>query len=152
MERISDEMDRWFGRVGRELGFSDRGFGGGGMRAGGLWIPRVESMLQGDQFIARVELPGVKKEDVQVEVMEESLVIRGERRHEHEEQNEGFYQTEREYGEFHRIIPLPSGAIAESAEATFRDGVLEVRMNAAPSEASQGRRIEIKSGSEESRR
>jgi len=56
------------------------------------------------------------------------------------------YHSEREYGEFYRTIPLLDGVIGQSARASFRDGVLEVTMQAAPSEANRGRKLDIKDG------
>ena len=60
--------------------------------------------------------------------------------------------SERSYGTFHRTIPLPEGAIAENADASFRDGVLEVTMPCPPNEVSRGRRLEIKDATEQSGR
>ncbi|HKE82306.1 MAG TPA: Hsp20/alpha crystallin family protein [Vicinamibacterales bacterium] len=101
--------------------------------------------------MVRADLPGLKKDDVNVELTDDAITIRGERREEKQEEREGFWRSEREYGQFHRSIPLPEGVIAESAEATFNNGVLEVSMQAAPEEANRGRKIEIKekSGSEQ---
>src|SRR5262249_12190231 len=99
---------------------------------------------KGDKYIVRAELPGLKKDDVQVELTENALTIQGERREQHEEEREGYFQSEREYGTFYRSVPLPEGVITESAQGTFRDGVLEITMQAPPAEASRGRRIDIK--------
>ncbi len=146
-DRLSDEMDRTFGRI-----FRDMGFAGGGLlsrraaRGQGVWAPRIEAFQQGDKFIVRAELPGLKKDDVQVELSDDALTIRGERRAEHQEEREGMYITEREYGEFYRVIPLPEGVISESAQATFKDGLLEITMQAPPAEANRGRRLEIQEG------
>jgi HSP20 family protein len=93
--------------------------------------------------VLRADLPGLAKEDVEVEVNEDSVTIRGERRHEREEEREGVYRSERSYGSFSRVVPLPEGTITDSAKATFRDGVLEVVMQAPGREVKRGRRIEI---------
>lgn len=149
MDRMTEEMDRMFDRVfgvQRRPSFA-RGLFGGPAREG-LWAPRVETFQKGDQFVVRADLPGLNKDDVQVELTEDALSIHGERREEHEEEREGIYQSEREYGQFHRTIPLPEGVITESAKAAFKNGVLEVTMQAAPSEANRGRRLEIKEESE----
>jgi HSP20 family protein len=153
---MNDEMDRWFDRVSHEMGFPRRSslsrgvFGG---RAGqGLWSPRIEAFQKGDRFIVRADLPGMKKDDVEVELADDAITIRGERREEHEEERRGYYHSERDYGEFYRTIPLPEGVIGESAQASFRDGVLEVTMQAAPAETSRGRRLEIKDASGETKK
>jgi HSP20 family protein len=112
-----------------------------------LWAPRVEAFQQGDRYIVRAELPGLKKDDVQVDLTSEAVTIRGERRDEKHEEREGYYHSEREYGEFYRRIPLPEDVITESAQASFNNGVLEISMQAPPAEA-RSRRLEIKEGSE----
>lgn len=144
MDRMADEMDRWFDTLTRAAGFSrlrerrPLGFG-----REGLWWPRVETGQEGDRFFVRADLPGLKKEDVDVHVTEDEITIHGERKHEHQEDRGGIWRSEREYGEFHRSIPLPPGVIPESARASFRNGVLEISMQAAPAEANRGRRLEI---------
>ena len=141
MRRFSDQMDRWFGDVGFDRDFGPwRGSKAGRMS---LWSPQVEAAQRGDQFVVRVDLPGLKKNDVNVEVADNLLTIQGERRDEHEEDREGYYRSERSYGSFSRVIPLPEGAIAETAKASFKDGVLEVTVQAPPREVSRGRRVEI---------
>jgi HSP20 family protein len=149
--RVSEEMDRWFDQFTRGAGLSRPSFGWRGLvgsQAGeGTWLPRIEAMQKGDTFVVRADLPGLKKDDVEVELTDEAITIRGERREEYEEERGGYWRSEREYGQFHRSIPLPEGVIAESAQATFRDGVLEITMKAAPAEANRGRRVEITEGS-----
>ena len=149
MDRITEEMDRWFDRVSRG-GFPHRSpltraLSGVTAREG-LWYPRIEAIQKEDTFVVRAELPGLKKDDVEVDLTDDALTIRGERREEHHEEREGYRHTEREYGQFQRTIPLPEGVIGESATATFRDGLLEISMKAAPSEANRGRKLEIKEG------
>lgn len=150
-ERMTDEMDRMFDRMWGDVRFPRRSWLTRPFRTQarqGIWAPRIESMQKGDRFIVRAELPGLKRDDVQVELTDEALTIRGERHEEHEEEKEGYYHSERQYGEFFRSIPLPEGVISESATASFRDGILEVTMQAAPAEVSRGRRLEIKDGGE----
>jgi HSP20 family protein len=150
MDRMADEMDRVFESFTRAAGFprpfSSRPFGLARGREGAWW-PRVESGQQGDRFFVRADLPGVKKDDIDVQLTDDSITIHGERKAEHDEEREGVWRSEREYGEFYRTIPLPDGVIAESANASFRDGVLEITMQAAPAEANRGRRLEIHEGS-----
>jgi len=152
MNRMTDEMDQMFDRVFRDVGSVPRrswlthqpfrSLGSFGQQT--FWSPRVEAFQQGDRFIVRAELPGLKKEDVQVEITDAALTITGERREEQQEEREGYFHTEREYGQFHRSIPLPDGVIAESAQATFKNGVLEIAVQAPPSDATRGRRLDIK--------
>jgi HSP20 family protein len=79
--------------------------------------------------VVRAELPGVKQEDVKVELSDEGLLIEGERKHESQEVGEGFFRSERSYGRFWRQVPLPQELLkTEDARAEFRDGVLEVSL------------------------
>lgn len=107
------------------------------------WAPQIETLQRGDQFVVRADLPGLKKEDVNIEVTDDAITIQGERREEREEDREGYYRSERTYGSFYRVVPLPEGAITESAKAGFKDGVLEVTVQAPPREVSRRRRVEI---------
>jgi HSP20 family protein len=149
MRRFSEEMDRLF---------DDFGFGGNLLgpvlgreltRFGemGQWSPQVEVFERGGQLVVRADLPGMTKDDVNVEVADDALVIRGERRSEREENEEGYYRSERSYGSFYRQIPLPEGVNAENANATFRNGMLEITMPA-PQSAGQRRQLEIREGTE----
>ena len=121
-------------------------FQSGRQGVGSLWSPQIETFQRGNEFVVRADLPGLKKDDVKVDITDASLTIEGERREEHEEDREGYYRSERTYGSFCRVIPLPDGAITDSAKADFNNGVLEIVMQAPPREVSRGRRIEIGGG------
>jgi HSP20 family protein len=90
------------------------------------WSPNIDVFEKEDRLIARVDLPGTKKEEVKVEVVDGWLAISGERKHEMNEEKENFYRREREYGTFYRALPLPEGAKVEEVKAVFDNGVLEV--------------------------
>jgi HSP20 family protein len=138
MRRFTEEMDR---------AFEDWGLARG-TRLGetALWSPAVEVFERDNNLVVRAELPGLNKDDVKVEMTDNGLIIQGERKREHEEQGEGFYRSERSYGQFYRLIPLPEGANAEQARAQFENGILEVSV---PVPESQRRRrsIPIETGS-----
>jgi HSP20 family protein len=102
-----------------------------------------------NELVVRADLPGLNKDDVKVDVTEDSITIQGERKREQEEEREGVYRSERAYGSFYRVIPLPEGTIADQAKATFKDGVLEVTMPAPPEQVRRGRRVEITEGAAE---
>src|SRR5207247_1185933 len=91
-------------------------------------------------------LPGVKKEDVKVEINQDSVTIQGQRHQESSSSGRGYFQSERSYGTFYRTIPLPEGANTENASATFRDGVLQIEVQA-PTQQSRSRTLEIKGDS-----
>jgi HSP20 family protein len=144
-DRMAEEMDRTFDRMFRDFGMPRQSWLTRPFRSRaseGVWAPRIEAFQKGDRYIVRADLPGLKKDDVQVELTNEALTIRGERRDEKEEEREGYYHSEREYGEFYRTIPLPDGVIGESAQASFNNGVLEISMQAPPAET-RSRRLEI---------
>jgi HSP20 family protein len=153
MRRFSEEMDRIFEDFG--YGRSWPGLwssGGGGLTPRSefgrtVWSPQIEMLERGNQLVVRADLPGLKRDDIKLEVADNCLTIEGERRHETEEKQEGRYHSERSYGRFYRCIELPKGVDAGSVNATFRDGVLEVTMPRPPSESAGGRRIEIQEGS-----
>jgi len=90
------------------------------------WRPVIEVREDKERLLVRVELPGLKKEDVKVAVADDVLVIEGERKIDKEEKREGYFRSERSYGKFYRAIPVPEGAIADKTTAKFADGVLEV--------------------------
>ena len=90
------------------------------------WSPKIDVFEKDNRLVTRVDLPGMKKEDVSVEVTDGHLALSGERKRETEEKKDNFYRTEREYGSFYRAVPLPEGVKFEDVKATFSDGVLEV--------------------------
>ncbi len=138
MRRLAEEMDRAF----ETFGWPTTGWRRG-PASRDLWSPQVEMVERDGNLVVRADLPGLRKEDVQVEVRENALVLQGERKQEHEEEREGYYRSERSYGRFYRTIPLPEGIDPDQAKATFKDGVLEVRMPAPERPQSRGHRIEI---------
>lgn len=151
MRRFNEEMDRLFQEFGFGGGFPGSSLGREmsmfGEHAPSMWSPQVEVFERAGELVVRADLPGLKKDEVQVDITDNALVIRGERRSEREEEEEGYYRTERSYGSFYRAIPLPEGVDTENAEANFRNGVLEITM-AAPERAGR-RRLEIKEAEEE---
>jgi HSP20 family protein len=156
MRRFSEEMDRLF----EDFGFGGRslmpGFGRGFAPDSGefgqtLWSPQIETFEREGQLVIRADLPGLNRDDVNVEITDDAIMISGERRNENEEKREGYYRSERSYGRFYRQIPLPEGVNADDAKATFRDGVLEIAMQA-PQLQSQRRRLEISEGGSEEQR
>jgi HSP20 family protein len=134
MRRFSENMDRMFSGA-----WDDQEFG--------AWVPPVDVRERDGQLIVSAELPGMNKEDVKVEVTEEGLVIQGERKREHEEERGGIYRSERSYGSFYRLIPLPEGAKIDQAKAQFNNGVLEVKLPV-PESRQKTRQVPIEAGDE----
>jgi HSP20 family protein len=147
---FANEMERLLDDVGFGRSWLSRPFGSGSRRQSGLemWTPQIEVSHQNNELLVRADLPGLKKEDVTVDITDEAITISGERRQEQESDSGGYYRSERSYGSFYRTIPVPRGAISDQAKATFKDGVLEIRVPAPPDQVTRGRRIEIHEGSE----
>lgn len=117
-------------------------YGEWGREAVTAWMPPIELYTDKDRIHARVALPGVKPEDVNVQVHHNQLTISGERKQEKEIKDEQYLQCEMSYGRFERSIMLPEGVNADKVEASFHDGVLDVTLPVA--EKALPRRIEIK--------
>jgi HSP20 family protein len=107
------------------------------------WAPEIDVFEKDNRLVTKIDLPGMKKEDVKVEVTDGNLAISGERRTEAEEKKEHFYRCEREYGSFYRLVPLPEGVKLEDVKATFADGVLEVSLPLPAQPEAKIRKIEI---------
>jgi HSP20 family protein len=111
------------------------------------WSPKVEVFEKDNQLITRVDLPGMKKEDVTVEVADGQLTLSGERKRSTEEHKDNVYRSECEYGSFYRSIPLPAGVTADSVKASFADGVLEITVTLPPKAKAPVTRVPIADGS-----
>jgi len=90
--------------------------------------PVVDVYDDEDDVVAKVELPGMSKDDIEVELTQHVLTIKGEKKKEEEAKEEDYYRSERIYGSFSRTVELPSEVQSEKAKASFKDGVLEVRV------------------------
>lgn len=134
MRRLMRDVDTLFNRIGPEQ-FPL-------MQKEGFWTPDVEVLQKGQEFVVRADIPGMKKEELKIEVTDNALILQGERTREKEEKGEGFFKSERSYGSFCRTVPLPEGVKPEEAKASVADGVLEVRMPMAKAEEKR-RRLEI---------
>lgn len=140
--RLDEDMDRLFHQIwggGRSL------MRGRGADAQSMWMPQVEVCEQGGKLHVYADLPGLKKEDVKLSLEGDQLVLQGERQSSREEGQQGgdFYHTERSYGSFYRSIPLPEGVDPQTAQANFKDGVLDVTFDAPRRPQQQSRQIDI---------
>jgi HSP20 family protein len=116
--RLGREIDFLFDRFGLERTFFEP--------AETVWTPDVEMFRRDNTLVVRADVPGMTREEITVEVTDDQVVLRGERKHEKEEKQEGYYRAERTYGAFYRTLPLPEGVNVAEAKATLKDGVLEV--------------------------
>jgi HSP20 family protein len=141
-----------FGALGRFMADMDRLFGFGVPSLSQFkqeaWIPAIETFERDGNLVLRTELPGLRREDVQVEVLGDELVISGERKQEEDETRGGRRYSERRYGSFERRLTLPANIDPASIDASFENGVLEVSVKV-PEERG-GRKIEVRSGSKKS--
>jgi HSP20 family protein len=111
---------------------------------GRRWVPPMDLVEAEDHFVLKADLPGLSESDVNIEVQDGTLTISGERKAEHEQREKGWYRIERSFGSFNRSLTLPDGLDPERIEASFSEGVLEVRIP--KPEERKPRRISISSG------
>jgi HSP20 family protein len=132
MRRFTEEMDRMFSSLG------------GSTSSTSLdelaWVPAVEIRQNDNNLMISAELPGLTEKDVRVEATPEGLVIQGERKQEYTGEEGGVRRSERVYGQFYRLIPLPEGADVDNAQASFENGVLQISI---PTPQSQQNRRQI---------
>ncbi len=106
------------------------------------WSPAVDIIEDDKEYLIKVELPEIRKEDVKVTVESGALTISGERKAEKEEKNRKFHRIERYYGRFVRSFSVPDDAEDSKVHAEFKDGILKVHL--AKSEKSRPKQIEVK--------
>jgi len=137
MERHMDEMTRhplmmgarplvWWRVPTEELG----------------WTPSVEVYEKGDNFVVRAELPGMKKEELDISVLGDTLTIKGERKTESEVKEEDYYRCELCYGKFSRSVALPTAVEAGKVEANYENGILQITLPKA--KEAKPKKIEVK--------
>lgn len=106
------------------------------------WTPAVDVYEDEDSYLIKVELPEVSRDDVKVNLNENTLSISGERRVENEEKRENYHRVERSYGQFYRSFTLPPNVNAEGINAQFKDGVL--RLTLPKKEEAKPKQIDVK--------
>lgn len=99
-----------------------------------FWNPSVEMEESDDDFTVRFDLPGMKKEDIQIEAKGDLLTVSGERKSEKKVNEKGRRYSERFYGSFSRTIRLPEGSKTDEISASYKDGVLEIKVPKTPEE------------------
>ena len=119
--RFEDIFGRSFPTAWRRLPAEERG-----------WVPPIEMVEKDDKFVVKAELPGMKREEIDVSVTGDTLTIKGERKAETETKEEDYYCCERSYGSFFRSITVPTTVDTEKIEASYQDGVLEVSLLKTP--------------------
>ena len=134
MDALREEMERVFDRF-----FESRW---DEFAAAGAWAPKLDFSESKDVFMVKAEIPGVEQKDVSVLLENQMLTIKGEKHKEKEEKDEKYHRVERSWGGFTRTIALPAGVDTEKVNATFKDGVLTVKLPKTP--AAKGTAIPVK--------
>lgn len=119
LHRWQREIDRLFGNPFGDWLMREEPFRGD-------WTPAINVYEEKDNLVVEAELPGMKKDDIQIYMSGDNLNITGQRRELREEQGRGTYRSERYFGRFHRTIPLPVSVKSDAIEAFYRDGILTV--------------------------
>lgn len=138
-----DEMDRMFNRFfGRPFGLMrwPKMFWPEELDAG---FPSVDIYEEDNRVTVKAEMPGVKKQDLSVNVTEDAITISGEKKKEEKVEEKGYYRFERSYGSFRRTLPLPAGVQSDKAKAKFKDGVLEITVPKSPAAIKKEKKISI---------
>ena len=136
MQSLRREVDRLFGEF--LPGFGDEG---NGEALSAVWAPRMDLSETDGEFVVKMDLPGIEKDQVTVNVEDSTLTVNGERKEETKEEKENYLRMERSYGSFYRSIPLPKTAKVDEVKAVFKNGVLTVHIPKA--EESKPRQVEI---------
>ena len=135
---IQSEMNRLFdGFFGRPTAVAT----GTGSR---LWMPAVDMYETKDDLVLNFELPGVREKDVSLSITGDLLTVKGERQFQHELKDDNYHHVERAYGKFERAVQLPMPVQADHVKATYRDGVLEVKLPKAEEVKSKEIKIDIR--------
>lgn len=91
-------------------------------------LPAVDVYEEKDDVVIKAEIPGLSKEDISVQVSNSTLTIKGKKKREEEVKEDDYYRCERSFGAFTRVVDLPCDVKADQVKASFKNGVLEVRM------------------------
>lgn len=139
---LHNRMDRLFDDFYRQFGLSPWPMAGSNLDDG-FFRPSVDIKENQNHYTLHIDMPGVEKDDVKVEVDGDALVIRGEKQQERDDSNDNYHFVERRYGAFQRILDLPADAKPDELKAKFRNGVLTVTIGRDPEHTGSARRIEV---------
>jgi HSP20 family protein len=135
LNRLREEINRVFEQPGQGFLEKSTGFFGG-------WSPSLDVFDDKDNVIVKAELPGMKKEDIEVTLAGDTLTISGERKEEVENKDAETYRSERYFGRFQRSVTLPHQVDPNRIQATYKDGILTVTLS--KSEEAKRKQIEVK--------
>lgn len=132
---LQREMNRVFESFWTRAGDLDWPWAGGDAKS--------DVVETGDSVEVSIELPGMEMKDIEVSVTDDMLTVKGEKKVERQEEKKGYYLSERSYGAIYRTIPLPPGVDGEKAEASFKNGVLTIKLPQTPEARAKVKRIEV---------
>jgi HSP20 family protein len=135
MMSVRDEMNRVLNEV------FGRGANDESAWSSGTWSPPVDIYETDDALIMKAELPGFSKDEISIELKENTLLVRGERKREDEVKEGNYHRMERVYGAFQRSFLLPTTVDQEKVKASYKDGILELRLPKV--QAAQPKRIAV---------
>lgn len=146
--QIHQELDRMFDTVFRGFGFPSMGFGrDSAPLAPSEWLKPTLDIAAGDKaYVITVELPGVDEKEVQLELSEDTLVIKGEKKQEREEKEKNYYRMERSYGSFRRVLSLPEDAEQDGIAAAYKHGILTITIPRKVGPRRESKQITIRHG------
>lgn len=147
LQQFHQEIDRLFDQAFRGFGLSPFGFDQPlfPRLADGMLKPTLDLSASDKEYTITVEIPGVDEKDVKLEIVNDTLTIRGEKKQEKEEKEKNYYRMERSYGSFQRVLSLPEDADQDGVKATFKKGVLTVTLPRKALPKSDVKQIEVKS-------
>ncbi len=131
-EDLDRTLDRFFGRPFRER------------RKEGLRAPALDMRDLGDRYLIEAEIPGIKKDDIEIELRDDSMVIQAETTEETEEEGEDYLRRERGYRSFYRRLPLPEEVEQDEVTAELDQGILTIDLPKKETEVKEGKKIDIK--------
>ena len=139
---IEERMARMFDDFLRDFGWEPAGLL---PETASVYVPRVDVTDEKDHLVLTADLPGMEVKDIDLSLTGDSVTLRGERTYEKEKEGREYYRHERSWGTFHRTIPLPCEVDAGTVDATFKNGILTVKLPKTKAEVEGHKRIEIKS-------
>ncbi len=136
---LQDRMNRLFDQaLSRTRADDEEGL------AASTWVPAVDIFETADSIVMKAELPGVSRENIDIQVRDNTLTLKGERKFEREVKDENYLRIERSYGAFHRAFGLATVIQQDKIKAVFKDGVLEVTMPKAEEAKPKQVKVEVK--------
>lgn len=115
------EIDKLFENAFQHLG---RGMANDGGE--GVFSPRIDILASPKEYVVNAELPGIEEKDIQLELKDDTLLLKAEKQRQCKDEKEGYCRVERQYGMFQRVLQLPEDAVTDEIAASYKNGVLRV--------------------------